>query len=165
MSQDVYSGFPKNPISVPLSGYGPVTVTISVSGASLSGYQPSGTAALQYYDPTVGRSVTQNIPIGGSFSPTFITVTTGSLVSTENWTGQLTISANTDVMLRTAVPGGFLGSPLSDFFKSVVNIAKTADAGLSYVYSVPGYYVTVIDQSPALDGGIGERELTGRRLT
>ncbi len=57
-------------------------------------------------------------------------------------------------MLRTAVPGGFLGSPLSDFFKTVVNIAKTADAGLSYVYSVPGYYVTVIDQSPALDGGI-----------
>ncbi len=47
-----------------------------------------------------------------------------------------------------------IASPLSDFFKSIVNIAKTADAGLSYVYSVPGYYVTVIDQSPALNGGI-----------
>lgn len=75
---------------LPVAGVGPVDVRISVYGAGGAvGYNPPGSATIEYFDPVQGKTVERSVPIGGGYSNTIVTVRTGSLISTEQWTGEV----------------------------------------------------------------------------
>jgi len=146
------SVFSEQTVGLAVSGTGPVNVTISIGGHSGAfGYQPHGTAQIEYYSPVYGGLVRDPVVIGGGFGPTVISVTTGSIIADQVWAGEIRV---TSIDNGAHAPG-----PIVSVLEWVLGISsKSAIAGsVNGVFGVPGYYVSTLPNpsSPTpLNGGI-----------
>lgn len=135
-TEGVFSG---QTVGIGVGGTGPVNVTISIDGHSGAfGYQPHGTAQIEYYSPVDGRSVRDTVVIGGGYSPTVITVTTGSIVADEVWAGEIRVTPIDN--------GGHAPGPIVSVLERVFGISsKSTIAGsVNGVFGVPGGSVAQI---------------------
>lgn len=64
---------------IPWSASNPIDVRISIIGPSGIGITPIGTAFIEHYDPYSNSIVVDTFPIGGQYSASYVTVTTGSI--------------------------------------------------------------------------------------
>ena len=141
---------------IAVGGSGPVDVSISIYGpGGAVGYNPPGTVALEYYDPVRGISVRETVPIGGGYTASVVTVTTGSLIATETWMGEIRVTPldNFDGTVVSSPVEGW-GRSTPGWVRSILGIVNAVDDGVSGVYGVPGYSVGVLGSQVALNGGI-----------
>ena len=88
MGNEIVGVFGDQTAYLPIAGTGPVDVTISIYGpGGAYGYNPLGSALLEYFDPVRGEQAHQTIPIGGGYTASVTSVTVGSIISTEQWMG------------------------------------------------------------------------------
>ena len=156
MSGEIQGVFSGQTAHIAIAGTGPVTVSISIYGpGGAVGYNPPGTVSLDYYDPSRGMSVHEMVPIGGGYTASVVTVTTGSIIRTENWMGEIRVTP-IDSFDGTVVssPAEGWGKSTPGWLRSVLGTVNAIDDGVSGVYGVPGYYVGIIESQVALNGGI-----------
>jgi len=152
MGSEMQTVFDGQTAQIDVAGYGPVNVTVSVYGAAVvAGYNPPGTAMVEYYDPIRGATVKETHLIGGGYSNSLINVTVGSLISSEDWRATIKVTPidNFDGIAMPEVviePPGLVGRIL-EFFGVI-------DDGIAAVYSVNGYSVAIFSSQPAFGGGV-----------
>ena len=156
MSGEIKGVFSGQPAHIAVSGTGPVEVSISIYGSGGAvGYNPPSMVSLEYYDPARGMSVQKTVPIGGGYTASVVTVTTGSIIGTENWMGEITVTPidNFDGNVISSPVEGW-GRTTPGWVRSVIGFFNAVDDGVAGVYGVPGYYVGLIESKAALNGGI-----------
>ncbi len=98
------STFSNRSIGFPIAGEGLVDVTIAINGPGALGYQPHGTAQIEYFSPFDGKVIRQTVAIGGGFQPTTVTVTTGSLFRGEAFIGQINVTPKDNPNIAPGIP-------------------------------------------------------------
>lgn len=139
-----------------IAGTGPVDVSISIYGpGGAVGYNPPGTVSLEYYDPVRGMSVRETVPIGGGYTASVVTVTTGSIIGIEDWVGEIRVTPldNFDGTVVSSPVEGW-GKSTPGWVRSILGFFNAVDDGVSGVYGVPGYHVGISGSQVALNGGI-----------
>lgn len=93
MGNDIVGVFSGQTAVLTLGGMGPSNITISIYGPSGAvRYNPPGTVQLEYYSPKAGTTVRKIVPIGGGYSSSIVTVTTGSILKSETWAGTIKVT-------------------------------------------------------------------------
>jgi len=119
-------------------------VTFQICGpGGLAGYNPPGTAFIEYFDPYTNQTVVQTILIGGQIGSSLVTVTTGSMYPGDSL-GQINITIVDNPNIPGAGPGAkFIGS-LGKVMKALGYVGNAIDG----VFGVPGYAVSHLTTNP-----------------
>ena len=144
MNDTVKSTHSNQSVGFSIGGEGLVDVTIAINGPSGAfGFQPHGTAQIEYFSPYDGKVIRQTVVIGGGYQPTTVTVTTGSLYKGEEFVGQINITPKDSPNLAPGIPFTLSGH--------VANIVKG-------VFGVPSYSIavlpTLVNSQHPLGGGL-----------
>jgi len=157
MSQNLQSVISGGAVHVPVGGTGPVNVSIAIYGpGGAFGYNPHGTAELQYYDPVQGVRVHEIVPIGGGYTATVVSVTTGSLFSTEAWMGEITVRPRDtyDGVMGNPIPFSGWGESTPGWVRLGLGVWGAIDDAVTGVFGVPGFSVQKLGSGVALGGGV-----------
>lgn len=152
MTDAFFSGDTGHPISIPNSGSGPnisnIQLTIN-SPSGLANWNPPQTAIVSHYDPTVGDIVSETFPIGSSYGPSVVSITTGSL-SPGHYAGEIQVTVLDSSMFNGLGPGvKFIGTvgKLLKAYGYINNAVDGLATSASFTVDISGKKVIPIDLS------------------